>query len=78
MEQACNNQVPEGESDMPFGPPVEEYLYRCSACGEEWLVDDVIVDAAIGMAKFRGEYDGKLPSLGCPGCNGDTLEYVDD
>lgn len=56
----------------------EEYLSRCSACGTEWLVDDVIVDAAVGMAKFRGEYDGRLPSLGCPGCNGDTLEYVDD
>jgi len=39
---------------------------------------DVIVDAAVGMAKFRGEYHGRLPSLGCPGCNGDTLEYVDD
>ena len=51
---------------------------RCSACGAEWLVDEVIVDAAVGMAKFRGEYDGRLPSLGCPGCNGDTLEYVDD
>ena len=78
MAQACNNRVPEEGDDVPFGPPVEEYLYRCSACGEEWLVDDVIVDAAVGMAKFRGEYDGRLPSLECPGCNGDTLEYVDD
>jgi len=78
MAQACNNRVPEEGDDVPFGPPVEEYLYRCSACGEEWLVDDVIVDAAVGMAKFRGEYDGGLLSLGCPGCNGDTLEYVDD
>jgi DNA-directed RNA polymerase subunit RPC12/RpoP len=78
MAQACNNRVPEEGDDVPFGPPVEEYLYRCSACGEEWLVDDIIVDATVGMAKFRGEYDGRLPSLGCPGCNGDTLEYVDD
>jgi hypothetical protein len=78
MGQACNNRGPEEGDDVPFGPPVEEYLYRCSACGAEWLVDDVIVDAAVGMAKFRGEYDGRLPSLGCPGCNGDTLEYVDD
>jgi hypothetical protein len=78
MEPVSTNQVPEEEGELPFGPPLEEYLYRCSACGEEWLVDDVIVDAAVGMAKFRGEYEGKLPSLGCPGCNGDTLEYVDD
>jgi DNA-directed RNA polymerase subunit RPC12/RpoP len=78
MAQACNNGVPEEGDDVPFGPPVEEYLYRCSACGEEWLVEDVIVDAVVEMAKFRGEYDGRLPSLGCPGCNGDTLEYVDD
>ena len=78
MDQACNHRVPEEGDDVPFGPPVEEYLYRCSACGEEWLVDDVIVDAAVGMAKFRGDYEGRLPSLGCPGCNGDTLEYVDD
>jgi len=78
MGQAGNNRVPEDDDDVPFGPHVEEYLYRCSACGAEWLVDDVMVDAAVGMAKFRGEYDGRLPSLGCPGCNGDTLEYVDD
>lgn len=78
MEPASTKQVPEEGDDVPFGPPVDEYLYRCSACGEEWLVDDVIVDAAVGMAKFRGEYDGRLLSLGCPGCNGDTLEYVDD
>ena len=78
MAQACNNRVPEEGDDVPFGPPIEEYLYRCSACGAEWLVDEVIVDAAVGMAKFRGAYDGRLPSLGCPGCNGDTLEYVDD
>jgi hypothetical protein len=78
MHQACNDPVPEEGDDVPFGPPIDEYLYRCSACGAEWLVDEVIVDAAVGMAKFRGEYEGTLPSLGCPGCNGETLEYVDE
>ena len=78
MGQMCTNRVLEEGDNVPFGPPVKEYLYYCSAGGAEWLVDDVIVDAAVGMAKFRGEYDGRLPSLGGPGCNGDTLEYVDD
>jgi hypothetical protein len=78
MNQSRNDPVPEEGDDVPFGPPVEEYLYRCSACGAEWLVDEIIVDAAVGMAKFRGEYEGRLPSLGCPGCNGETLEYVDE
>ena len=76
MGQACNKRVLEEGDDVPCGPPVEEYLYRCSACGAERLVEDVIVDAAVGMAQFRGEYDGRLPSLGCAGCNGDTLKYA--
>ena len=50
MDQVGNNRVPEEDDDVPFGPPGEEYLYRCSACGEEGMVDDVIVDAAVGMA----------------------------
>jgi len=32
-----------------------EYLYRCAVCGEELLVNEAIIDAAIGMATFRGE-----------------------
>ena len=27
--------------DIPFGPPPEEYLYRCPVCDEEMLVNDV-------------------------------------
>jgi hypothetical protein len=26
--------------------------------------------------KFRGEYRGDMPTIGCPGCNGETMEYV--
>jgi hypothetical protein len=63
--------------DVPFGPPPEEYLYRCAVCGEELLVNEAIIDAAIGMAKFRGEYVGGMPTIGCSGCNGETMEYVD-
>ena len=40
--------------DEPFGPPPEEYLYRCPVCGEEMLVNEAIIDVAIGAAKFRG------------------------
>ena len=27
-------------------------------------------------AKFRSKYQGGMPTLGCPGCNGETMEYV--
>jgi hypothetical protein len=63
--------------DIPFGPPPEEYLYRCSACGREALVNEEIVDVTIGRLKFDGQYQGGMPTLGCPGCEGDTLEYVE-
>ena len=62
--------------DELFGPPPEKYLYRCPVCSEEMLVNEAIIDVAIGAAKFRGEYQGRMPLLGCPGCNGETMEYV--
>jgi hypothetical protein len=61
--------------DEPFGP-LEEYLYRCPVCSEEMLVNEAIIDVAIGAAKFRGEYTDGMPIIGCPGCNGETIEYV--
>ena len=67
---------PEG-LDGPFGPPPEEYLYRYSVYGEETLVNEAIIDVAVGAAKFRGEYQGGMPMIGCPGCNGETMGYVD-
>jgi hypothetical protein len=43
--------------DVPFGPPPEAYLYRCPVCGEEMLVNEAIIDVAIGTAKLpRGVY----------------------
>jgi hypothetical protein len=68
---------PPGALDEPFGPPPEDDLYRCPACGEERLVNEAIIEVAIGAAKFRGEYIGGMPTLGCPGCNGETMEYVE-
>ena len=50
--------APQEGLDEPFGPPPEEYLYRCPVCGEELLVNEAIIDVAIGAAKFRGEYTG--------------------
>jgi hypothetical protein len=41
------------------------------------LVNEAIIDVAIGMATFCGDYRGGMPTLGCPGCNGETIEYVE-
>jgi hypothetical protein len=38
---------------------------------------DVAIGAAIGVATCRGEYQGGMPTIGCPGCNGETMEYVE-
>ena len=64
--------------DEPFGPPPMESPYRCTVCGTEVLVNEAIIDAGIGMAKFRNEYhEGFMPTIGCPGCNGQTMVYID-
>ena len=77
MRRKRPEPLPPAALDESFGPPPEEYLYRCPACGEEMLVNEAIIDVAIGAAKFRGEYTGGMPTLGCPGCNGETMEYVE-
>jgi hypothetical protein len=77
MRRKRHEPLPPEALDEPFGPPPEEYLYRCPACGEEMLVNEAIIDVAIGAAKFRGEHTGGMPTLGCPGCNGETMEYVE-
>jgi hypothetical protein len=48
-------EVPQAREDLdiPFGPPPEEYLYRCPVCGTELLVNEAIIDVGIGMAKFQ-------------------------
>jgi hypothetical protein len=67
----------EGEGG-PFGPPPEEYLYRCPVCGEEGLVNEEIVDVTVGWLQFNGDYTGGMPRLTCPGCEGDTMEFVEE
>ena len=42
-------------------------------------VNEAIIDVEIGMAKFEGRYhDGYMPILGCPGCNQDAMEFVEE
>ena len=42
------------------------------------LVNEAIIDVGIGMAKFQREgHAGFMPKVGCSGCNGYTMEYVD-
>jgi len=42
------------------------------------FVNEAIIDVGMGMAKFQREYSaGFMPKVGCPGCNGDTMEYVE-
>ena len=73
-------EVPQAREDRdePLGPPPIEYPYRCPVCGPERLVNEAIMDVGIGMAKFQHAYSpGFMPKVGCPGWNGDTMEYVE-
>ena len=74
------DEAPQARDDLdePFGPPPIEYPYRCPVCGTELRVNEAIIDAGIGMAKFQNVYyPGFMPKVGCPGCSGDTMEYVE-
>jgi hypothetical protein len=77
MDRPGKEPMPREGIDIPFGPPPEEYLYRCRVCGAEDLVNEMIIDVTVGTAQFRGEYQGGMPKLECPSCNGETMEYVD-
>ena len=60
---------------MPFGPPPEEYHYRCSNCGVELWVNEAIIDFELGFAAFEGR-EVTMPILGCPGCNRESQKYT--
>ena len=65
--------------DIPFGPPPEEYSYCCSHCRHEMKVNEAIIDVEIAKAEYEGRYfEGYMPILGCPNCNQETMEYVED
>ena len=42
--------------DIPFGPPPEEYSYRCSHCGHEMEVNEAIIYVGVFMAEYDGSY----------------------
>ena len=76
--QFLNETIVEG-IDVPFGPPPEEYNYRCSHCQYEMKVNEAIIDVEIAKAQFEGKnVEGFMPVLGCPGCNQETMEYAED
>ena len=77
MDQQGKGPLPREGIDIPFGPPPEEYLYRCPVCGQEDLVNEVIIDVVVGGAKFRGDYQRGMPKLECPTCGRETMEFVD-
>jgi hypothetical protein len=77
MRRTRHEPILPAAQDKPFGPPPEAYRYRCPVCSAEMLGNEAIMDVAISAAKFRGEYPGGMPIIGCPGCNGETMEYVD-
>ena len=51
-------EAPQAREDLdePCGPSPIEYPYRCPVCGTELLVNEAIIDAGIGMAKFQNDY----------------------
>jgi len=40
MRRKRHEPIPQEGLDVPFGPPPEEYLYRCPVCDEEMLVNE--------------------------------------
>lgn len=68
--------IPQEGRDILFGPLPEEYLYCSPVCGEEMLVNEAIINVAIGGPHSAGNTGG-MPIIGCPGCNGETMEYVE-
>ena len=77
-EEQSKRTLIEGE-DIPFGPPPEEYNYRCSRCGYEMKVNEAIIDVEVAKAWDEGNRDeGFMPILGCPNCNGETMECHGD
>ncbi len=63
--------------DELFGP-LQHYKCRCSVCETEIEINEAVIDAEIGMAKFNNDYDeGYMPKLGCPECNNYTMEYTE-
>ncbi len=61
MEKLLEKQMI--EDDVPFGPPPEEYKYRCSRCNCAMWVNEAIIDFEFGFAEFEGR-EPQMPILG--------------
>jgi hypothetical protein len=69
----CDANIPRlGVAGREQNAPLEKYVDRHPRGAE------CEIDVGIGMAKFQhAYYPGFMPKVGCPGCNGDTMEYVE-
>ena len=66
MRYKRHEPIPRENLDEPFGPSPEAYRYRCPVCSEERLVNEAIIDVAIGAATCRSVYQGHADD-GVPG-----------
>jgi hypothetical protein len=64
MRRKRHEPVQPDDRDVSFGPPPEEYLYRCPVYLEEMLVNEAIIDVAIGAARCCGAYREACRRLG--------------
>jgi hypothetical protein len=53
--------------------PLFRLIYRCSTPIQQYHLSGV---AHITPLVAIYQYTGGMPTLGCPGCNGDTMAYV--
>jgi len=73
------NSPPVEGVDVPFGPPPEEFHYRCSQCQREMYVNEAIIDVEAAMAEDDGGTDESImPTLTCPRCMQETMKYAED
>lgn len=64
---------PRDRKDLPFNPTsVQEYRYKCSSCGYQEDIEDVVVDAYFFS---QGCKKGEYPKFTCPKCN-NTMKHA--
>ena len=56
----------------------EEYSFVHSV-NVKMAANEAVIDVEIAMVEFKDrQHEGFMPVLGCPGCNQETMEYVED
>ncbi len=56
-------------NDLPFMGRSQKYPYKCSSCGVEHEVEDIVIDAFIASMEYKNE---EMPKLECL-CGGTLL-----